>query len=43
MIAEEVVVKLNANWPDFVFAKDYGLMSLEDVEKFIDKKEHWRG
>lgn len=40
MIAEEVVVKLHGNWPDFVFKKEYGLMSLEDVECFIKENSH---
>ena len=40
MIAEEIVVKLHGNWPDFVFKKEYGLMSLEDVECFIKENSH---
>ncbi len=40
MIAEEIVVKLHGNWPDFVFKKEYGLMSLEDVECFIKEHSH---
>ncbi len=35
MIAEEVVVKLQTAWPDYVFTKDYNLQSLSDVESFI--------
>ncbi len=40
MIAEEIVVKLHANWPDFVFTKDYGLMSLDEVASFIEENNH---
>jgi hypothetical protein len=40
MIAEKVVVKLHADWPDFVFTKKYDLMPLEDVERFIQKNSH---
>lgn len=40
MIAEEVVVKLHTNWPDFVFTKGYGLMPLEEVESFIEANNH---
>lgn len=40
MIAEKVVVKLNADWPDFVFTKKYDLMPLEDVELFIKENSH---
>ncbi len=40
MIAERVVVKLNADWPDYVFTKNYGLMSLEEVEFYINENSH---
>ena len=40
IIAEEVTVKLHGNWPDFVFKKDYGLMSLNDVEAYITENSH---
>lgn len=40
MIAEKVVVKLHADWPDFVFTKKYDLMSLEEVESFIEENSH---
>lgn len=39
-IAEEIVVKHYVNWPDFVFAKEYGLMPLEKVEEHINKYQH---
>lgn len=40
MIAERVVVKLHADWPDFVFAEKYGLMELEEVADFIEANHH---
>ncbi len=39
-IAEEVVVKLKANWPDYVFSKDYKLPTLTEVEQHIKDKGH---
>lgn len=36
--AKEVVVE--TNWPDFVFAEDYKLPSLAEVEHFIKKHKH---
>ncbi len=41
IICEEVKVKLqSAGWPDYVFAKDYKLQSLEEVENFIKTNNH---
>ena len=40
MIAEEVVVKLQANWPDYVFDESYELKSLAEVEQFIKEHKH---
>ena len=40
IIAERVVVKLQANWPDFVFKKNYGLRPLSEVEAFINQNNH---
>ncbi len=40
MIAEKVVVKLNANWPDYVFEKGYPLRTLREVEDFIKVYSH---
>ncbi|TXN36137.1 hypothetical protein FVB32_16395 [Flagellimonas hymeniacidonis] len=40
LITEEVKVQLSGNWPDYVFAKDYDLSSLEDVQKHIKEKGH---
>lgn len=42
-IAEEVVVKLAANWPDYVFAEGYHLLPLEEVSAFIQAKQHLPG
>jgi len=40
IITEMITVKMSEQWPDYVFAKDYSLMSLEDIEKFINKQGH---
>jgi hypothetical protein len=40
MIAESVKVKLHANWPDYVFHKNYLLRPLSEVEKYIKSNEH---
>jgi hypothetical protein len=39
-IATSMTVKLNANWPDFVFAKTYGLRPLAEVESYIQAHSH---
>jgi hypothetical protein len=39
-IATSMTVKLNANWPDFVFAKTYGLRPLAEVESYIKAHSH---
>ncbi|WP_299158426.1 cell wall anchor protein [uncultured Tenacibaculum sp.] len=39
-ITEEVKVQIRANWPDFVFNKDYQLPTLKEVEKHIKEKGH---
>ncbi|MCH2208344.1 MAG: cell division protein ZapB [Lentisphaerales bacterium] len=43
LLATSVKVKLQENWPDYVFAKDYKLASLEEVEKHIEEKKHLPG
>lgn len=43
IIAEKVRVKLQSNWPDYVFQKDYQLPSLEEVKAFIQKNNHLPG
>ncbi|MBI9055996.1 MAG: hypothetical protein JEY96_19400 [Bacteroidales bacterium] len=40
VVAEEVVVALQADWADFVFNKDYKLKDLEEVENFIEENNH---
>lgn len=40
MICEEVKVKLEGNWPDYVFQDDYRLKPLTEVEKFIKENKH---
>lgn len=39
-IATSMTVKLYANWPDYVFKKDYKLASLEEVKAYIDQNQH---
>jgi len=40
IVATAITVKLTANWPDYVFKKDYTLPSLTDVKTYIDKNQH---
>lgn len=40
IISEEVVVRVQANWPDFVFADDYKLPPLSEIEKFVKGNKH---
>ena len=40
IIAEEVKVQLKASWPDYVFADNYNLMPIEDLEKSIRQHKH---
>ena len=43
VLAEEVTVKLQSNWPDYVFSSTYKLPSLEEVAAFIAKHQHLPG
>lgn len=43
VIATSVTVKSAANWPDYVFQKDYQLPSLQEVKAFIDQNQHLPG
>jgi hypothetical protein len=43
IITEKVKVRLKANWPDYVFAKDYKLLSLRETEDFIKLNSHLPG
>jgi hypothetical protein len=36
----KVKVKLYASWPDYVFHKNYNLLPLSEVEKFIQENNH---
>jgi hypothetical protein len=36
-------IRVNTGWADYVFDKDYKLMKLEDVKRFIDKNKHLPG
>jgi len=39
-IAESVTVKVHIAWPDYVFNKDYKLLSLKEVSNYINKNHH---
>ena len=39
-VAEEIVVKLQGTWPDYVFSNEYKLPSLTEVEQFIRINKH---
>ena len=39
----KVALRSSANWADYVFDKDYKLMSLSDVEKYISINKHLPG
>ena len=43
IICEELVVKLKSDWPDYVFKKDYKLMSLRELSEFIKLNNHLPG
>jgi hypothetical protein len=43
IVCEEVVVKLQANWPDFVFEPDYNLLPLDELQRFIANHKHLPG
>lgn len=40
VMAEEMRVQLQANWPDYVFAGDYDLMPLKELANYIDTHSH---
>lgn len=40
MLAESVIVKLQANWADYVFAPTYRLRPLSEVETYIKENAH---
>jgi hypothetical protein len=43
IICEELVVQNSNDWPDYVFADDYPLMPLEEVEANIKRNKHLPG
>lgn len=43
VLAEEVTVKLQANWPDYVFSDSYHLPELQELADFIDRHQHLPG
>lgn len=40
MIAEEVKVKLQGTWPDYVFNEDYKITPLSEIQTYIKKNKH---
>jgi len=40
VLAENVTVKLQANWPDYVFEKSYALPTLDELKSYIDENKH---
>lgn len=43
IMCEELKVLLSASWPDYVFAKNYDLMPLSDLETYIETENHLPG
>lgn len=43
VVCEEVSVKLQADWPDYVFSNQYPLLTLQEVEKYIAENSHLPG
>ncbi len=43
IICEELRVQTSGSWPDYVFAEDYDLPSLDEVEKHIKSNSHLPG
>ncbi len=39
----KVALRSSASWADYVFAKDYKLMPLKEVEKFVTANKHLPG
>jgi hypothetical protein len=42
-LATSVTVQSHANWPDYVFKKDYFLRPLSEVKSYIDENQHLPG
>ncbi|NQT76077.1 MAG: hypothetical protein HQ565_00075 [Bacteroidetes bacterium] len=43
ILTEEVTVKVSENWPDYVFHSDYELLSLDNLNCFINNNGHLPG
>ncbi|HVI49504.1 MAG TPA: hypothetical protein VM802_31850 [Chitinophaga sp.] len=43
LIAERVRVKLQGNWPDYVFHENYQLPSLQQLESYVTEHKHLPG
>lgn len=43
IMCEELKVLLSASWPDYVFANNYELMPLSDLETYIETENHLPG
>jgi hypothetical protein len=43
VICEELKVQLSGDWPDYVFAEDYSIMNLNDLEEYIKTENHLPG
>ncbi|NVM62172.1 hypothetical protein FHW88_000448 [Mucilaginibacter sp. SG538B] len=39
-IVTSLIIKLNSNWPDYVFKPTYQLPSLAEVKSYIDQNQH---
>ncbi|MCL2510607.1 MAG: hypothetical protein FWF09_00995 [Bacteroidales bacterium] len=38
--AEKIILENTGNWPDYVFEPDYNLMSIGELEEFINENKH---
>jgi hypothetical protein len=43
LACDEILIDDQAYWPDYVFAKDYKLMTIDDLETAIHKDHHLPG
>ncbi|HAP62569.1 MAG TPA: hypothetical protein DCR93_24750 [Cytophagales bacterium] len=43
MVAEEVVIKQEGHWPDYVFASDYALPTLSEIKTYVEAHNHLPG
>jgi hypothetical protein len=43
VLATQVKVQAQANWPDYVFEENYNLMSIDELGKFIKTEKHLPG